>query len=42
VFAFIANRLSNDDLDTLEKEARAQMELKKQIKEEFIKEEGSP
>jgi hypothetical protein len=38
VFAYISNRLSNDDLDTLEREARAQLELKKQIKEEFIKE----
>ena len=38
VFAYISNRLSSDDLDTLEKEARAQMELKKKIQQEFIDE----
>ena len=36
VFAFIAYRLSADDLDTLEKEARQQIEMRKKIKEQFI------
>ena len=35
VFMFIAYRLSSDDLDTLEKEARAQVEIKKKIQKEF-------
>jgi hypothetical protein len=35
VFAFIAYRLNSDDLDTLEKEARQQAELKKKIQKEF-------
>lgn len=36
VFTFIAYRLSSDDLDTLEKDARQQIELKKKIKQQFI------
>lgn len=35
VFAFIAYRLTSDDLDTLEREARQQAELRKKIQEEF-------
>lgn len=35
VFAFIAYRLSSDDLDTLEKEARQQIEIREKIKKEF-------
>lgn len=35
VFCFIAYRLSSDDLDLLEKEARQQAELKKKIEKEF-------
>jgi hypothetical protein len=35
VFAFIAYRLNSDDLDTLEKEARQQAEIKKKIQKEF-------
>lgn len=36
IFAFIAARLGSDDLDTLEKEARAQMDLRKKIKADFL------
>ena len=36
IFAFIAARLSNDDLDTLEKEARQQLDLRKKIKSDFL------
>ena len=39
IFAFIAARLSSDDLDTLEKEARAQMDLRKKIKSDFLDKE---
>lgn len=35
VFAFIAYRLNSDDLDTLEKEARQQVEIQQKIKKEF-------
>ena len=35
VFCFIAYRLSADDLDTLEKEARLQVEVQKKILKEF-------
>mmetsp|Transcript_14176 Transcript_14176/g.20727 ORF Transcript_14176/g.20727 Transcript_14176/m.20727 type:complete len:125 (+) Transcript_14176:38-412(+) len=39
VFLFIAYRLSSDDLDTLEKEARHQIEMRKKIKEQFLDDE---
>ncbi|CAG9335251.1 unnamed protein product [Blepharisma stoltei] len=39
VFTFIAHRLSSDDLDTLEKDARQQIEIRKKIKQEFIDDE---
>ena len=35
IFSFIAYRLNSDDLDTLEKEARQEAEIKKKIKNVF-------
>ena len=35
IFGFIAYRLSSDDLDTLEKQARQEVEIKKKIQKEF-------
>lgn len=35
VFCFIAYRLSTDDLDTLEKQARLEVEIRKKIQKEF-------
>ena len=40
VFMFIAYRLSSDDLDTLEKEARQEIEIREKIKKQFISQEN--